>query len=446
MPLLKNYIGNLYLPFRVYVLLAIASVLFLLSFFFPVLFEPAIIYIALVTAAFTCDYILLFFSGKSITVSREMAQRFSLGDDNKVLLRAYNNFPFKVKLKLIDELPEQFQERKFELDISIAPRKKSSIPYNVKPTTRGEYEFGNVICYVSSPLQLVQRRMDTARPEMVKIYPSFLQLKKYQLLALSDNIQYGVKKIRRIGHSMEFEKIKNYVQGDDVRTINWKATARSSGLMVNMYTDLRQQQVYCLLDKGRAMKMPFDNMSLLDYSINASLALSNIALLRQDRAGLITFSNTVNDIVAADRRSGQLNNLLETLYKQQTDFKESDYENLWHIIHRRITHRSCLLLFTNFETFAALERQLPYLKRLAARHLLCVIFFQNTLLKQIQDTQPDTIEGIYIKTIADRFDYEKRQIVKELQRHGIISILTTPQQLTVDVINKYLELKARQLA
>ena len=104
-----------------------------------------------------------------------------------------------------------------------------------------------------------------------------------------------------------------------------------------------------------------------------------------------------------------------------------------------------ILLFTNFETYSSLERQLPFLKKIAQRHLVCVIFFQNTLLKEIHESNPDNLEGIYIKTIADQFDLEKRLIVKELRRHGILSILTTPQSLTVDVVNKYLELKSRQM-
>jgi len=189
--------------------------------------------------------------------------------------------------------------------------------------------------------------------------------------------------------------------------------------------------------------MPFEGMTLLDYSINASLALLNVALLKQDRAGLITFAQKINDVIPADRRSGQVNIILEALYKQETEFKESDYEALLAGTHRRLTQRSFILLFTNFESYSSLERQLPYLRRLASRHLLCVVFFQNTMLKQLHESQPDTVEGIYIKTIADRFDFEKRQIVKELRRYGILSILTTPQQLSVDVINKYIELKSK---
>lgn len=441
----KHYIADLFLSPSWYFYMAGAVFLFFISFFFPFLFEAAIVYTVAILALTIFDYILLFVNKGSLAASRRTQSRFSLGDENKVTISFSNNYPFKARVRIIDELPVQFQERNFVLIAEAEANTRQEITYSLKPSTRGSFAFGAVLCYVKSPLRMIQRRFSTGDETAVKVYPSFQQLKRYQLIATSDNASIGVKKIRRLGNSLEFEKIKNYVPGDDVRTINWKATARSSSIMVNTYTDARQQQVYCLIDKGRAMKMPFDGLTLLDHSINAALALLNVALLRNDRAGLISFANRVDDIVPAEKRPGQLSLLTEALYKQETDFKESSYEALWAALHRSASQRSCLILFTNFETYSSLERQLPYLKRMASRHLLCVVFFHNTLLKEIHEKEPDNTEGIYVKTIADRFDYEKKQIVKELRRHGILSILTTPEGLTIDVINKYLELKARQL-
>lgn len=419
--------------------------LFFTAFFFPFLYTPACIVTGGVVLLSIADYMLLFFSRGYVQAERVAPARLSMGDENKLEILLSNTLPFAVNVKVIDELPEQFQERDFKRYISLKPRAKASIKYVLKPLSRGEYSFGDLLCYAASPIGLMQRRFRSETAQVIKVYPSFLQMRKYQLMAFTENPQAGAKKVRKLGHSMEFEKIKEYVQGDDIRTINWNASARKGDLMVNTYTDARQQLVYCLLDKGRAMKMPFEGMTLLDYSINAALAVLNVALLRQDRAGIITFSQKVDEVIAADRRTGQMNHILEALYKQQTEYKESDYQSVWTTTHRRLSQRCFLLLFTNFETMSSLERQLPYLRKLASRHLLCVVFFQNTLLKEIHETQPDTVEGIYIKTIADRFDFEKRQIVRELRRHGILSILTTPQALTVDVINKYLELKAKQM-
>ncbi len=441
----KGYIASLFFSKRWFLLLGACVILFFVSFFVEFLFQPVVAITLAILLLSVAEYVLLFFSRGEIKAMRIMPARFSIGDENLVKISINNSFPFRVTAMLIDELPFQFQERNFNKYITIGYKSDGSVSYTLKPLSRGEYSFGHVVLFASSPIGLVRRRLRIAEPTVVKVYPAYQQLRKYQLMAISDITLTGVKKVRRLGHSLEFEKIKDYVQGDDVRTINWKATARSSNLMVNTYTDARQQQIYCLVDKGRNMKMPFEGMTLLDHSINACLALLNVALMKQDKAGLITFSDKINDIVAADRRNDQLHRLIETLYKQQTQFKESDYEAVWTTIHRRITQRSLVLLFTNFETHSSLERQLPFLKKIAHRHLVCVIFFQNTLLKEIHETNPDSIEGIYIKTIADQFDLEKRLIVKELRMHGILSILTTPQRLTVDVINKYLELKARQM-
>jgi uncharacterized protein (DUF58 family) len=213
--------------------------------------------------------------------------------------------------------------------------------------------------------------------------------------------------------------------------------------MVNSFTDERSQQVYCLINKGRVMKMPFDNLTLLDHAINASLVLSNVALIRQDKAGLITFEKEIDTFLPADKKPTQMNLILESLYRQQTTFLEPDFEKLFSVIRNRITNRSLLILFTNFESLESLNRALPALKRMAHYHLLLLVFFENSELKSITSKQATTLEGIYIKTIAEKFAYEKRQMVKELHKNGILSILTTPANLTVNTINRYLELKTR---
>jgi len=291
---------------------------------------------------------------------------------------------------------------------------------------------------------LITRRFVFPAAQKVKVYPSYIQMRRYHLLAVSNRLQEaGVKRVRRLGHSMEFEQIKEYVRGDDYRTLNWKATARKGGFMVNNYTDERSQQVYCLINKGRIMKMPFEGMTLLDYAINASLVLSNVALVRQDKAGIITFAENLDAFLQADKKPTQMNLVLETLYRQQTRFLEADFEKLYSVIRNRITHRSLLVLFTNFESMDSLQRELPSLKLIAQYHLLLVIFFENTELRQLTDTKAMSIEDIYIKTIAEKFSFEKRLMAKELHKNGILTILTSPQNLTVDTVNKYVELKNR---
>lgn len=437
-------VKSFYLNSIVYYVAGSAAIIYALSYFLPSLFQIGNIILVLLAIAIFIDAILVYSKKDGIRAKRMVLDRFSIGDLNKVIIQLTNQYGFDVKASIIDELPVQFQERNWIRKVQLQKETLFDLEYSLRPTSRGEYIFNDINIFVHAPLKLVKRRYIFPGEQAVKVYPSYMQMRRYQLLAVSNRLQEaGVKKIRKLGHSMEFEQIKEYVRGDDYRTINWKATARKNDLMVNNYTDERSQQIYCLINKGRVMKMPFHGLTLLDYSINASLVLSNVALVRQDKAGLITFEKNLDTFLPADKKPTQMNLVLETLYKQKTDFLEADFEKLFSVIRNRITNRSLLILFTNFESMESLQREMPALKKIAKYHLLLVVFFENTELKSLIEGRTSTLEDIYIKTIAEKFNYEKRLMVKELHKNGIPSILTTPEGLTVNTVNKYLELKTR---
>lgn len=445
MKLIKKYIGALYLSLRFYLALGFCIVLFVVSFFVPQMFPAVKLLLLFFTALVVVDYLFLFIIGRAPTAKRITADRFSNGDENKVELQVKNHMLFTVDMEIIDELPVQFQKRDWKLFHRFRSREQKNILYKLRPATRGEYHFGRIIIYVKSLLGLLKRRHNIEAEEIVPVYPSFLQMRKYELLSQTTiQTEQGNKRMRKIGHSMEFEQIKEYVRGDDIRSVNWKATARKGSLMVNNYTDERSQQVYCIIDKGRLMKMPFGGLTLLDYAINSTLVLANVCLQKQDRVGLMTFSNKMGSLLAADRKPIQRENILQLLYNQDTAFLESDYEMLYMQIRNRIKHRSLIVLYTNFESLSGLNRQLNYLRSIAKHHLLLVVFFENTELHKLSHLDAQNVEEVYIKTIAEKFEFEKRLIVKELKKHGILSILTPPEKLTINAVNKYLELKARQ--
>jgi len=233
------------------------------------------------------------------------------------------------------------------------------------------------------------------------------------------------------------------VIGDDYQSVNWKATGRANKLMVNHYEDEKSQQVYCIIDKSRVMKLPFHGMSLLEYAINSTLVISNTILKKHDKSGLITFSSQVDRLVKAERDKSQLRKILAALYNEKTHFSEADYERLYQYVAAKIQVRSLLFLFTNFESDYALERNIAVLRRLNARHLLVVVFFENSELKEYAAQPAETLENIYNTTIANKLIYEKMLVSQKLHQYGIQSILTKPENLSVNLINKYLELKGR---
>lgn len=435
-----------YLAPRFFLCIGLVVTAFLLAYVVPELLAVGELLVTGLVIATGIDFLLLFQAHGDVAGGRDAPERFSNGDDNGICIHLRNHYRFPLSVVVIDEIPPQFQRRDLEFNVRLAPDEEMGIHYSVRPVRRGEYHFGSLHFYASSPLRLVQRRFSLARDQMIPVYPSFLQMRRYELLAISDRLtEAGIKKIRKVGHTMEFDQIREYVRGDDIRTVNWKATARRASVMVNQYQDEKSQQVYCLIDKGRVMQMPFEEMALLDYAINASLVLSNIAILKQDRAGLLTFADHIDSFLPADRRPLQMVKISEYLYNQKTDFLETNFEALCAAVRRRIARRSLLMLFTNFETLSSLERQIPAMRRIARDHLLVAIFFENTGLRDLLNRRAESLEGIYLKTIGEKFAYEKRRIVRELERSGIRSILTTPRSLTVNTINKYLELKARRL-
>jgi uncharacterized protein (DUF58 family) len=418
--------------------------MFVCAFIFPALYT-AVWYIILILVSFLAlDILILFFAKKGVEANRITPEKLSNGDENLIIISIKNFYTFPVSIKIIDEIPFQFQIRNFEIKRVLKGSSQEEVNYFLRPTARGEYSFGNLNVFVSSPLQMISRRFTFDKDQMVPTYPSYIQLRKYDLIAFSNNLfQYGIKKIRRIGHTMEFEQIKEYVAGDDIRTLNWKATAKKNALMVNQFQDEKSQSVYMVIDKGRVMKMPFNGLSLLDYAINATLVLSNVILKKQDKAGMFAFSKKVENRVFAEKRASQMQKILENLYNIKTDFFESDYSRLYVDVKKNINQRSLIILYTNFETMEGLHRQLPYLKGIAKNHLLVVVFFNNTELNELIHKKTETIQDVYDKVIAEKFAFEKRLIVNELKKYGIYSVLTQPENLTLDTINKYLEIKAR---
>lgn len=435
---------NLYINTRFFIALIGVGILYVLAFFFPVVMMVAHAVLLICFLAAMVDSLLLFNQKEGVLAQRILPEKLSNGDENPVKIDVKNNYGFKITTKIIDEIPFQFQKRDFVIRKEIESERNTYFQYTLEPKERGEYNFGSLNIYASSPIGFISKRFRFQKDANLASYPSFVHLRKYELMALqSEFLMGGIKKIRKLGHTMEFEQIKEYVPGDDIRTINWKATSKTNRLMVNQYQDEKSQRIFMLIDTGRTMKMPFNGLSLLDYSINATMALSHIILKKGDRAGMMTFSKKTENKIAAENKSGQLKKISEALYNINTNFFESDFNRLYQDVKYSINQRSLILLFTNFETLDGLNRQLKYLRGIAKNHLLVVVFFKNAELHTLINKNPENMQEIYDEIIAEKFEFEKKLIIQELRKYGIYTVYTLPENLNIDVINKYLEIKAR---
>ena len=435
----------MFLPNRFYYTAIVVIAILAMGQLWAPLFTVGAALLALLALALVADVALLW-TRRGVTATRHCSSRFSNGDDNPVSLQVMNDYPFAVGLTIVDEIPPISQRRDISFSMRLGTGQQGTVDYTLRPTRRGVYGFGHIRAFVTSPLGLVQRRFTCGEPADVAVYPSYLMLNKYEFLAISNNLtEMGIKRIRRVGNNTEFEQIKSYVQGDDYRLINWKASARTHHLMVNVYTDERSQQIINVIDKGRIMQQAFAGMTILDYAINASLVLSYVALHRDDKAGIITFSKSFDDFVKPNRGPSQMSDILECLYRQTTDFAESDYSTLVVNVNHLLGQRSLLVLYTNFFDYTGMLRQLPYLRQLNSRHRLLVVFFIDEERRDFINQQPHSIKDYYEHAIAAKIDNEQSLIISTLRQYGINSLLTTPQHLSVNIINRYLEMKSRQL-
>ena len=447
---MPNHLRPIYDHFRYFYLSnrffgVLGGVIFLsvLGFWWGPLFYLAVFGLLGALVALGYDVYRLYGAAANVSAERMTPKVFSLGDEMNVRIRVNYSGTEAVSAVLIDELPADLQIRDHQMSLPLAPGDDKQLTYPIRPLTRGEYAFGNINIFLTTKLRLGERRVEVPAEKQVPVYPSIIQMRQFALKAKTTVPAQGRKRMRRLAKSYEFDQIKDYVLGDDFRSINWKATGRHQKLMVNQYEDERAQRVFSIIDKGRTMLMPFGGLSLLDYAINATLALSNVVLKREDRAGLVTFSDKIGTVLPADSKPEHLRRIMEALYRQQDRQKESNYDLLYYASRRLLGGRSLILLYTNLESNYALDRVLPGLRRISKAHQLVVILFENTEIGQLLESSTDSVEDIYLKSTARKFIQTKQLMAARLRQNGIKVVLTRPEDLTGQVINKYLEMKQR---
>ncbi len=432
----------LYFTLRFYLVAAILVLLFIISFFFPPLFIVTKVLTGLWVLAVVVDLALLFITRAKPNAERACSDRFSNGDENEVKIEFCNPYSFKSRVEVIDEMPVEFQMRDFVMKDHLKAKQQHTISYSLTPKKRGVYHFDRIRLFFSSPIGLVQRRFTCGTPFSVKVYPSYTHLSLYSLIAIHNKLdEVGIKRVRQVGADTEYDQIKDYVQGDDYRNINWKASARAYSLKVNVYQQERSQNLYAVIDKGRMMQQTFNGMTFFEYAVNASLAISYVAMKKDDRSGLISFAKEVDGFVPAAKQGGQMQCLMEQLYHEQTIFSESDYSGLSSFLAAKVTKRSLVILFANFATLNQLKRELQYLRQISRQHKLIVVIFKDRQMHEFVELSPKNTEEYYQQIMVEQYIEEKDHIERTLRQNGIITLQTYPENLSINIINKYLEVR-----
>lgn len=383
--------------------------------------------------------------------------RLSLGVENRIVVRVENKSPRAARLVARDEYPPEFRADRILLDdhgspVRLAPRAAADLVYTLCPPRRGDYVFGDLNLRYVGILGLVIRQARYPAAAPVKVYPNLLDVRRYELQARKGQLrEIGLRQMRMLGSGTEFERLREYQLDDEFRKIDWKATARRGKPVTREFETEKSQTILSLLDIGRLMRPPVadpDNpsgqgLAKLDYAINAALVLSYVAALRGDRVGLLTFADHVTQYVAPRAGRGQFYRLLAALYAVDSQPVESDFVRAFGYLGAKHKKRSLIVIFSDIATGLAADTLVRQIAPLVPRHLPLLVAISDPTVVQIAHQTPRDSVGVYERAVAEQLVDERALILEKLGQRGVLTLDIPANQLTVAVVNKYLELKAR---
>ncbi|HEX8230500.1 MAG TPA: DUF58 domain-containing protein [Chloroflexia bacterium] len=410
----------------------------------------AVLYLLGVVALLALDF---FLSPRPshFRLERRNESKLSLGADNliTIIVRRLGTSEAGVRSRAVnfvvrDQPPSEYIISRMFMPGSIGAGETVELEYTAMPLRRGDYTFGGCYLRYSGVLGLVMRQHRYPIDAPVKVYPNLLEVRKYELLARKDQLfEIGLKNARRLGQGTEFERLRDYERDDDYRRINWPATARLNKPITTDYQPERSQSVIVMLDAGRLMTAPLGSLSKLDYAINTTLLLAYVAIVRGDRVGLLTFADTVTGYWEPDKGRRQFLTLLEALYKVQAQQVEPDYMRASAFLSTRRSKRSLIVLFTDILDAQQAGSMVRGFGRLAPRHLPLAVTMSDTEVLGMARRIPDDTQQMYEKIVAQNLLDDRGTALEALQRLGALTLDVPADKLTISVVNKYLELKAR---
>lgn len=411
----------------------------------PGLLYVDLIYLLLLAAMYTMDYLTspLY---KQLRVIRVVDSKLSLGAENPIILRIANDSRYPVRVQLKDDFPPEFRFDRAIHERKIAPHSIEEIVYYLKPLRRGNYHFADIHVRCWGVLGFIVRQRTFPAAAEVKVYPNLLEIRKYELLVRRGALhEIGLKSSRLFGTGTELERLREYQPDDDYRRIDWKATARRSKPVTREFETERSQNVIIMLDTGRLMNAQIGDLIKLDYAINTSLMASYICCLKGDKVGLLSFADRVTQYVAPKPGKRQFYQLLEMLYDVRAEMTEASFQHAFEYLAAKHQRRSLILLFTDILDKEAAQSLLTYMSQLSRRHLAMCVTVSDTNILALAKEFPRRSDAVYQKVVAEKLLREKQEALEVLTKRGVIVVDVPAEKLTVAVINKYLELKAKSM-
>src|SRR5690349_10107831 len=387
---------------RLVALALIAAPLLALETWLPGAIILAVLYLLGLIAALVYDLVRSPAPAR-FRVERINETKLSLGAENVIGIRLQDPRPNgpPVRFLVRDDPPADFRVRDLLQHGTISPRQELTLQYHVWPPHRGDYTFGDMYLQTWTVWGLLTRRHRFPLAAAVKVYPNLLDVRRYEMLARRGRLfELGLKNARRLGTGTEFERLREYMPGDDYRQMAWAATARRGKPIVVEYETERSQPIILLLDAGRLMSAPVGDLAKLDYAINTCLLLAFVATLKGDRVGLLVFADQVLAYHPPRRGRAQFLHLLDALYNVQAQPVESDIAVAAGSLARRPPRRSLAVLFTDLLDRSAAGHLVTHVGRLAPRHLPLVVAVGDPAVTGTAAAPPAGVAALYTRTVA----------------------------------------------
>jgi uncharacterized protein (DUF58 family) len=402
----------------------------------------AVLATAFVLGAFAADAALL---AQAPRITRRLPRRFALARADAFAYDVEWRGPVPVRFAIVEGPVARFAIPLEPARGTVAANARTSVSIAFVPRERGLTEIGRAFVWYESPLGLVRRRAFAGEPASVRVMPDLAGLERSDLAQRAKLVQAGLRRVRRRGVGSEFESLREYAAGDPFRTIDWKATARRGRVMVAQYEVERSQQIVVALDAGRLMAARLGDRRKLDYAVSAALSIASTAQLADDRVGLYAFAGTTLASIAP--RAGALHTaaLTETLADLAPQFEESDYERAALDLRARYRKRSLIVVFTDLFDPVASSAVLGSLALLVPHHLVLVVLMNDAAIADALEREPRTVGDAYRAGVASALAAERERAVALLASRGIGVVDVPAAQLSIALLDAYVEIKTRSL-
>jgi uncharacterized protein (DUF58 family) len=398
-----------------------------------------------------------------LTAGRTWSNVPALDSETEIELTIENNGHMIIECRLVDDLPPALVADPATHRLTAFPRVPANVRYRVEPTERGDWETGWLYVRYRSPLGLAERWAMAPLTQKVRVYPALRTGEEQQIfLARSRQIDLQLRQARQRGLGRDFESLRDYREGDDLRDVCWTASARRGGLITRQYQTERSQAVWIVLDCGRLMRsrvsatapgqsaLPVAEPgarvhSKLDFACTTAVALAQLALFSGDRVGLLAYGQGIQQRLLPGRGAAHLRQLIESLAQVRAETSEADHLRATATLNRLQPRRSLILWVTDLAETAMRPEVIDGAMQLLRRHVLLFVAMAQPEVDRIADARPKNVEQMFRAAAAQEMAGRRELLLARLHEHGALTLDLNPEALTSTVLNNYLTVKERAM-